>query len=244
VRVRFFSLVKDLAGKSEDYVELKGNTVSELLAELGKRYPKLGEWLKEEEVIVLVNGEVAPREREIREGDDIAVVPPLSGGAHGRFVERIEPKEELGDFLKVLPPEVGAVAVFVGVVKGLVESRRVTELVYEAYEPYASKKLAELVCEEIERHGLATAIVLHKQGVAKPGEPVLFIAVASRGRREALNALASIVERVKREALVWKLERREDGEYWVTSDGKRIERPKAPAEHRVTGGSVAEASDV
>lgn len=226
--MRFFSLIKDLTGKSEDYVELRGDTVSELLVELGRRYPKLGEWLKEEEVIVLVNGDIASHEHRIEEGDEIAIVPPLSGGAHGHFVERIRPEKELSAFLKALPPEAGAVAVFIGVVKGVVEGRRVAELAYEVYEPYASDRLAELVCEEIEKHGLATAIVLHKRGVATPGEPVLFVAVASRGRKEALSGLTSIVERVKREALVWKLERREDGEYWVTSEGKRIERPKAP----------------
>ncbi len=224
--MKYFSLVRDLVGTKEEEIELDSPTVAELLRVLARRHPKFGEWMKNEEVLVLVNGKPASQDKELTESDEIAVVPPLSGGSHARFTEKVNPSEELGNFIQSLPPEAGAVAVFVGIVKKIVNGKRVNELVYEAYEPHATHRLADIVSEELQKHDAITALVLHKVGTAKPGEPVLFIAVASKRRRESLEALSSILERVKREALVWKLERREDGEYWVLSDGRRLARER------------------
>ena len=223
VRVLYFSIIRDFTGVKEEDVEVKGATVADLLAEIYRKYGKLAEWAKEEEVIVVINGEVKGPNYELREGDEVAIVPPLSGGACAGFVDEIKPGEEIKKFVEALPPDVGAVAVFVGVVKGLMNNKKVASLFYEVYEPHSSKSLVKIVKEEVAKRGLATAEILHKKGLAMPGEPVLFVAVASRGRKEVLSALPVIVERVKKEALVWKLEKREDGEYWIIGE-KRVKR--------------------
>jgi molybdopterin synthase catalytic subunit len=143
------------------------------------------------------------------------------------FRDEIRPGELLEEALSALGDDVGALAVFVGRVKGVVEGRRVESLEYEVLEPQASLALQKICEQEAEKHGLACVRVYHKKGLARVGEPVLFIAAASRGRREALEALGEILERVKHEAFVWKLERREDGEYWILGDSKRVPRAQA-----------------
>uniref|UniRef100_A0A7C4B8H5 Molybdenum cofactor biosynthesis protein MoaE n=1 Tax=Thermofilum pendens TaxID=2269 RepID=A0A7C4B8H5_THEPE len=148
------------------------------------------------------------------------------------FRDEIRPGELLEEALSALGDDVGAVAVFVGRVKGVVEGKRVDSLEYEVLEPQASLTLQRICEEEAEKHGLAGVRVYHKRGLARVGEPVLFIAAASKGRREALEALREILERVKHEAFVWKLERREDGEYWVLGDSKRVPRGQASSASR------------
>lgn len=146
------------------------------------------------------------------------------------FSESLNPGTLLADFLDSLPEEVGAVAVFIGRVKGRVEGRRVESLMYEVVEPSSSQSLERIAREELEKNNLLAVSIYHKKGVAVPGEPVLFIAVASKSREEAVSGLRSTLERVKHEAYVWKLEKREDGEYWIIGDGKRVpRRPRADA---------------
>lgn len=117
----------------------------------------------------------------------------------------------------------GAIACFVGFVKGRVDGKRVQELEYSAYEPHASKKLSEIAREELERRGLLSVHIYHRVGKLRPGEPTLYVIVVGRSRREALRALEEIVERVKREPPIFKLERREDGEYWIVGE-ERVRR--------------------
>jgi len=148
------------------------------------------------------------------------------------FRDEIHPGELLEEVLSALGEDVGAVAVFVGRVKGIVEGKSVDALEYEVLEPHATLALQKICEEEVGKHNLAGVRVYHKRGVAKVGEPVLFIAAASERRREALEALREILERVKHEAFVWKLERREDGEYWVLGDSKRVPRGQASSASR------------
>ncbi len=121
----------------------------------------------------------------------------------------------------------GAVVVFVGVVKGLVEGAAVSELKYEAYEELAEKILTRIAEEEMRKHGLGAVAIYHRVGDLKPGDTTVYIVVAARGRREGFAAAAEILNRVKHEAPIYKLEVREDGEFWVIGDGERVPRPPA-----------------
>jgi len=138
------------------------------------------------------------------------------------FVEKIEPAQLLSDFLGSLGTEAGAVTIFTGRIKGNIEGKKVNSLVYEAAEPYSTQSLEKIAREELEKNGLLGIMIYHKKGEAFPGEPVLFIAVASVSRKEAVNGLYTVLERVKHEAYVWKLEKREDGDYWIIGDSKRV----------------------
>ena len=118
----------------------------------------------------------------------------------------------------------GALVSFIGFVKGRVDEHIVKELVYEAYMPYALTKLKEIVHEEARRPSIISVKVYHRVGRIGPGEPTIYIFVTAISRKNAFDTASRILERVKHEVPIFKLERREDGEYWVIGDGKRVKR--------------------
>ncbi len=118
--------------------------------------------------------------------------------------------------------EDGAIVMFLGFVKGVVNGSKVIKLRYEAYEPLASRKLVEIV--EDECRGVSDVRVYHRVGELSPGEPTIYVFVKAKSRSEAFDTARKVLERVKHEVPIFKLEIREDGEYWVVGDGKRIKR--------------------
>lgn len=123
--------------------------------------------------------------------------------------------------------EIGGIAFFLGTVKGTVEDGgKVLELEYESLEKTAEEILAKVAEEERKKWGLKSIAIIHRIGVLKPGEPTLLVAVAGRGRKEVFPALEETVERIKKEVPIFKLEKREDGEYWIIGERKRVRREK------------------
>ncbi len=177
---------------------------------------------------MLINGEPSSISDLIEHDCEIAIIPPPSGGSDDVSAEFFEHDLDLTLLrdlaLKYGPLGAGALAVFIGFVKGVVDDRRVLELVYEAYEPYASQKLYQIASEASTRPGIYAVHIRHRKGPAKPGEPTLLIAVVGENRRTAIDTLSWIIERVKRDVPVFKLERRENGEFWIVGDGKRVPR--------------------
>lgn len=229
ILVKYIALYRDLAGTSEEIVELpEESRVKNLLEVIAVKHRALGEYLGSGEVVVLVDGKAAQLGDRLQEGCEVVVMPPISGGSSYGFVEKIDPGRYLEAFLSSLSDDVGAVAVFIGRVKSVIDGKRVEALEYETLEPHSTEALAAIGEDEARKFALRSVCIYHKKGEALPGEPVLFIAVSSSGRREALAALAEILERVKHEAFVWKLEKREDGEYWILGDSRRVPREKAP----------------
>lgn len=117
----------------------------------------------------------------------------------------------------------GAIAIFVGVVKGVVDEDPVVSLEYEAYQPYAEEKLEQIAREE-EGDNIDEVRIYHRIGSLGPGEPTIYIVVAGKSRIDAISSIRRLVERVKHEVPIFKLERRSSGEYWVLGDGKRERR--------------------
>ncbi len=141
--------------------------------------------------------------------------------------ERKPDLEGIIDTLAQACPSAGSIAAYIGFVKGVVEGHKVHSLDYEAYDPYAVKKLRE-IAEDYTRKGEACAVaIIHRVGSLKPGETTVYILVAAEPRDKAFKIAREILERVKREAPIFKLERRDDGEYWVLGDGTRIPRHTA-----------------
>ncbi|MEZ0393765.1 MAG: molybdenum cofactor biosynthesis protein MoaE [Desulfurococcaceae archaeon] len=120
--------------------------------------------------------------------------------------------------------EVGAMALFLGLVKGSVDGREVLSLDYDAYEEVAEGVLRSIAEETAKRHGLEAIFIYHRVGSLAPGEPTLLVAAVGRSREDVLGAVSEALERVKREAPIFKLERREDGDYWVLRDDVRVRR--------------------
>lgn len=122
----------------------------------------------------------------------------------------------------------GALIVFLGFVKGIVEGGRVKKLLYTAYEPYASRSLDEIAKSFSSRQGVRGLVIVHTSGEAVVGTPTLLVASSCLHRKECYEATVEAVERVKREPPIFKLEVREDGEYWVLWDGRRVKRGERP----------------
>jgi molybdopterin synthase catalytic subunit len=151
-------------------------------------------------------------------------MPPVSGGG-GVVQKPVDLNKEVQDIIeKTAPRGGGGVVIFVGYVKGKVGDANVEVLEYEAYEPYATSKIREI--EEWARRldGVLEARIYHSVGSLRPGDATLYVFVSAVNREVAFRVAREALEKVKHEVPIFKLERRDDGEYWVVGDGRRIPR--------------------
>jgi molybdopterin synthase catalytic subunit len=119
----------------------------------------------------------------------------------------------------------GAIVLFVGVVKGIVEGdKRVSGLEYSAIKSTAIKVMERIASEEARKYNLSHVTIWHRVGALRSGEVTIVIAVSAENRKDAFRAAEEILERVKSEAPIFKLEKRSDGEFWIIGDGVRIKR--------------------
>mgnify|MGYP000064703727 CR=1 FL=1 len=116
----------------------------------------------------------------------------------------------------------GALTIFMGYVKGLVNGVKVKKLVYEAYEPYASRKLQEIACSIANKYSAHYVGIFHRIGSLEPGEVSVYIIIATTSRHESFEAVKEAIERVKRDVPIFKLEKRENGDFWIVGNGIRI----------------------
>jgi molybdopterin converting factor subunit 1 len=205
VRVHLFAALRERAGVNELALELPdGALVRDALA----RVERLTSGVP---VVMAVNQEYAGEDQVLSAGDEIALIPPVSGGqvgvSHVRVTAeplRIDPLIE-----HVRDPRAGAVVTFLGV------TREVAELEYEAYVAMAQRKIEQIVAAAVERHGLCAAAAEHRTGVVPLSEPSVAIAVSAPHRAEAFAGGREIIDRIKAQVPIWK---KEDGA-WV--DGTR-----------------------
>lgn len=135
-----------------------------------------------------------------------------------KISERLDELASLVRELEEASGEIGAVTIFIGVVRGtdgLGRNRRVLKLEYEAHETLASKVIGGMIEKSKAKHGIIDAIVEHRVGEARVGEEVMYVIVASKHRKEGFKALTELVDKIKHEAPIWKKEVTEEGEYWI-----------------------------
>ncbi len=128
---------------------------------------------------------------------------------------QLDPLGSLVDELKKSSKEVGAVTVFVGVVRGSRGKEKVIRLEYEAHETLTQQTIKTIIEEQKTKRGIIDAIVEHKIGAVQVGEEVMYVLVASKHREEGRKAMAELVDRIKREVPIWKKEVTEKDAYWV-----------------------------
>jgi len=226
VKVVYFSIIRDYAGTKEETIDLpNGSTLSDLLDRLKKLRPNLFKLEPETGILTMVNGKVEKHSKKLKDGDEVALLPPVSGGVKSGVVEHeIEIEKEVEDLIDRSPLECGALVIFIGFVKGKVDGKEVKELEYEAYEPYASKILAKIAEEGMKEEGVGEVRIYHRTGSLKPKDPTVYILVSAVNRERAFHLARNLIERVKRETPIFKLEKREDGDYWIVGYDKRIPR--------------------
>jgi MoaE-MoaD fusion protein len=210
VTVRLFAMLRERAGQPELTLELPdGARVGDALAELHG----LAEGLP---LVMAVNREYADEERVLDPGDELALIPPVSGGeAREAPWVRVSSEPLSLDALadRVRDPRAGAVVTFQGV------TREVERLEYEAYAEMAEERLATIAAEAVERHGLCAAAVEHRVGEVPLTEPSVIVAASAPHRGEAFAGAREIIDRVKAEAPIWKKEVEGAEARWV--EGRR-----------------------
>jgi molybdopterin synthase catalytic subunit len=204
VKVRLFAGLRERAGYAER--ELEG---AERVADV---WPALGLGDEPEGLLYAVNREYADRDRELRDGDEVALIPPVSGGA---FLVTEEPLSLDAAVAEVADAEAGGIATFTGTVRRRSRGREVRYLEYEAYGEMAEDVMAELAAELQERHELCAVAIHHRAGRVEIGEPSVVIAVSAPHRHDALAACREAIDRLKETVPLWKKEVYEGGEEWI-----------------------------
>jgi molybdopterin converting factor subunit 1 len=225
VRVLFFGQLKDIVGSSEVLVELSdGARVEDLFERYGRSFPELARFRPS--VVASVNQEFAEWRQSLSSGDEVAFLPPVSGGAisAGAAVEddlyalvrrRIE-TPEIVEQLKAATD--GAVVVFEGIVRNHSAGRSTLYLEYEAYEAMAIAKMREIGAEMHEKFSIRRFAMIHRLGHLEIGETAVLIAVCSAHRAAAFDACRFGIDTLKRNVPIWKKEFFRDGAVWADGE--------------------------
>jgi len=209
VKVRLFAMLRERAGAGEVSLELAdGASVRDALDRLGD----LADGLP---LVMAVNREYAPEDQVLAPGDELALIPPVSGGSAPHVAVTDAPLSLDALVARVRDRRAGAVVTFQGV------TREVERLEYESYAQMAVERLAAIAREAVERHGLCAAAVEHRVGAVPLSEPSVCVAASAAHRGEAFTGAREIIDRVKAEAPIWKKEVEGDRERWAegTSPG-------------------------
>ncbi|MEM1244976.1 MAG: molybdenum cofactor biosynthesis protein MoaE [Acidobacteriota bacterium] len=235
VRVLTFASASDAVGGAEVTLELApGTDVRALKERLERDYPSLGElWHR---LAVAIDGEIVPDEAQLSDGCEVALLPPVSGGAPAEVAEALGSKRDAtrlttaplvaDDVARaVAAPTCGALLVFLGNVRNHHAGRGVASITYSAYESMAEQRIRQIESElEAQFEGLRIAIVHRLGNIAVPESSVV-IAAASPHRDVSYDANRLALERLKKEVPIWKREHYEDGEEaWREEESLTVER--------------------
>jgi molybdopterin synthase catalytic subunit len=241
LRVLFFGVVKEHTGKNCDSLCLPDSelNISRLLAHYGEQYPALRPWFGS--MAVSVNQEYAGPETPLKDGDEVALLPPVSGGSHWARIVRtpIETGQVLNSIKR---PEDGAAIVFEGIVRNNTRGRKTLFLDYEAYEEMALKKMEALASEALQRYKIRDVAIVHRLGRLEIGETSVLIAVASAHRAPAYEASRWLIDTLKTTVPIWKKEYFEDGAVWADGEPypEQISRAGAPIPETVASKSSSQ----
>jgi MoaE-MoaD fusion protein len=228
-------------GRAQDELELSGER---RLGDVFEHYAATTPGLKDfsRSIVLSRNQEFASREVAVQDGDEIAFLPPVSGGSAHRYAHEIA-DADTGNFFaltwgvidsaaitnRLLRGEDGAVVDFLGVVRNNTKGRSTRYLDYECYEPMALKEMARIGREIAAAHPIGRIAIVHRLGRMLIGEASVGIVVTSPHRRPAFEAALAAIDRLKKTVPIWKKEHFADGEIWVEGDWEDALRAAAGA---------------
>jgi len=239
IRVLFFGVLKDLVGRSTDVADLpQGAKVEDLLSHYVRQFPHLRAMVPS--LAISVNQEYSPANRGLATGDEVAFLPPVSGGAPDETLPQDEvrivrePIDQTGVVARLKHPADGAAVIFDGVVRNNTRGRRTLYLDYEAYEEMALKEMAGLARQARDRFAVRGVSIIHRLGRLEIGETSVFIVVTSAHRGAAFDASRWIIDTLKKTVPIWKKEYFEDGAVWADGEPfpEEIQRPGGSAEQK------------
>ena len=228
VKVLFFGMLKDIVGRMEEQVDLAPDArLSTLFDHYAGQYPRLREMAGS--IVMARNQEFSPLSAAIVEGDEVAFLPPVSGGSD-RYTREIadpagnfyaltrQPMDSSEVASRLLRGEDGAIIIFEGVVRNNTKGRATCFLEYECYEPMAVKMMAEIGGEIAGSFEIGRIAMVHRLGRLEIGEASVAIVVTAPHRKAAFAAALEGINRLKRLVPIWKKEHFADGEVWVEGE--------------------------
>jgi molybdopterin synthase catalytic subunit len=234
VRLKFYAALRDAAGQDEiEWVLKRSCQVKMLVRSLQETYPGLAAHLDREKTLVSVNDEMARPETVVSDGDEIAFMPPFSGGGQpagqagpldlqaGRFLPMARVQE--ADFsldaelsrVKQTSKRIGGVAVFVGSARDFSKGREVLSIRLEQHAGMAEKKIRELRESTLRKFPVIEVSIIHRTGELSIGDNIVLIVVGAEHRSQAFEACRWCIDELKRTVPLWKKERTPGGEVWV-----------------------------
>jgi molybdopterin converting factor subunit 1 len=235
VRVLFFGAARETIGRDEVEMSLRTPaTAASAFEEILSSYPELQRRFGRS-LLFAVNQEYAHGESLVHAGDELAIFPPVSGGAGETDAETLRRLDALEDFFelttdpidtgevarRVVPHECGATVTLDGYVREWTRGRRTLYLVYETYAPMALSEMQRLGREAHALFEIAHIGIVHRTGRLEIGETSVVITVSAPHRRAAFEACEWAIRELKRTVPIWKKEFYEDGEVWVEGEGAR-----------------------
>ncbi len=228
VTVRYFAMAREAVGRTADEMEFdEGVTAGDVLEAVIRGNPALAAGRRS--LMLMVNQVYADPGTVLANGDEVALIPPVSGGSDatadvarsGRLFrvtdQPLDPREAEA---AVADPSCGAVLTFTGQVRDNARGQAVTELAYEAYIEAAETMMTGIAEEITARWGIEWVAIVHRVGVLGPGEASVVISVASPHRPEAFDACRHAIERLKEIVPIWKKEHYRDGSTWIGSEAE------------------------
>ena len=206
VVVKLFAGLRELAGTGQRDLELPAG------ASVGDVWPALRLGAEPSGLLYAVNKKYAERSQALTEGDEVALIPPVSGGA---FRLTQGPVNLTSVVVEVVDERAGAIATFLGTVRAHSRGRDVIALEYEAYEEMAEEVMAAIADDLVERYELCKVAMSHRLGRVEVGETSVAIAVSAPHRQDALAACADAIEALKAQVPLWKKELYAGGEEWI-----------------------------
>ena len=240
VNVRYLGMLRELAGRDGERFELAdGAPLGELYRALQKQIPELEQF--HQAIALAVNYEYSASDTRLHEGDEVALIPPVSGGApdgtvgnaiasaptmeHAALVR--QPIDGAAIAAAIREPADGAVVVFDGIVRNQTRGRRTLFLDYTAYEPMALQQMEQLAHQALASYAVRAVWLVHRVGRLEIGETSVFIAVASAHRAAAFDACRWLIDTLKKTVPIWKKEYFEDGGIWADGEAFPPEVPLA-----------------
>lgn len=234
ITVKLFGLLKTLTNnQSELAIELNGDRlVKDLVVALEVRYPQISELISKKKVLVSVNQEIAHEESEIKDGDEVALLPPFAGGAvmpdqpagpshdsDDAMLVRVQREDFSVDAeiarVRSRSKRIGGIATFLGTARDRSKGRDVSAITFEYYEGMAQKKLREIRERALKDFDVIEVLILHRYGEIRIGENIVLIVVGAEHRAEAFRACKWCIDELKQITPIWKLEQTPEGEVWV-----------------------------
>jgi MoaE-MoaD fusion protein len=218
IRVLFFGILRDVTGLREDSIELpEGGVAGNAFEHYSDRFPRLR--AMSASIVLAVNQKFCAPSAPLCDGDELAFLPPVSGGSEEHFFALTRDAiDAAGLARRILKGEDGALVTFEGVTRNNTKGRATRYLEYECYEPMAVKTMAEIGGEIVRTHPISRIAMVHRLGRVEIGETSVVVIATAPHRRPAFEAALEGINRLKRLVPVWKKEYFADGEVWVDGE--------------------------